>query len=153
VRLPQVPRGGLASQPAAKKTARRLTPSGREARRAPTPKRRGPSINRRVAQLPPHPQASHRQPSETDPYHRCVISGLEVWDRSTLVSGMSRTTSKGERTTSKGEPIALAMTTDDQARARRRVKELNERRRSDAFRREGRELADGRFEVVALAKG
>jgi len=57
------------------------------------------------------------------------------------------------RTTSKGEPIAHAMTTDDQPRARRRAKELNERRRSDAFRWEVRELADGRFEVVALAKG
>ena len=63
-----------------------------------------------------------------------------------MVSGMSRTTSKGE-------PIAHAMTTDDQARARRRAKELNERRRSDAFRWEVRELPDGRFEVVALAKG
>jgi len=57
------------------------------------------------------------------------------------------------RTTSKGEPIAHAMTTDDQARARRRAKELNERRRSDSVRWEVRELADGRFEVVALAKG
>ena len=57
------------------------------------------------------------------------------------------------RTTSKGEPIAHAMTTDDQARARRRAKELNERRRSDAFKWEIHELADGRFEVVALAKG
>ena len=57
------------------------------------------------------------------------------------------------RTTPKGEPIAHAMTTDDQARARRRAKELNERRRSDAFKWEVHELADGRFEVVALARG
>ena len=56
------------------------------------------------------------------------------------------------RTTSKGEPIAHAMTTDDQPRARRRAKELNERRRSDAFRWVVGEMADGRFEVVALAK-
>jgi hypothetical protein len=56
------------------------------------------------------------------------------------------------RTTSKGEPIAHAMTTDDQARARRRAKQLNERRRSESFSWAVRELADGRYEVVALAK-
>jgi hypothetical protein len=56
------------------------------------------------------------------------------------------------RTTSKGEPIAHAMTTDDQVRARRRANRLNELRRSDLFRWEVRDLPDGRFEVVALAK-
>jgi hypothetical protein len=61
--------------------------------------------------------------------------------------------SRMSRTTSKGEPIAHAMTTDDQARARRRAKRLNELRRSDSFSWEVRELPDGRFEVVALAKG
>ena len=75
-----------------------------------------------------------------------MISGLEVWDRSTLVSGMSRTTSKGE-------PIAHAMTTDNQARARREAKRLNELGRSGALSWVVRELPDGRFEVVALAKG
>jgi hypothetical protein len=50
-------------------------------------------------------------------------------------------------------PIAVAMLTNDQARARRRAKRLNEQRRSESFRWEVRELPDGRFEVVALAKG
>ena len=63
-----------------------------------------------------------------------------------MVSGMSRTTSKGE-------PIAHAMTTHDQPRARGRAKRLNELRRSESFRWEVRELPDGRFEVVALPKG
>jgi hypothetical protein len=45
------------------------------------------------------------------------------------------------------------MTTDDQARARRRAKQLNERRRSESFSWTVRELADSRYEVVALAKG
>jgi hypothetical protein len=57
------------------------------------------------------------------------------------------------RTTPKGEPIAVAMTTDDAARARRRAKRLNELRRSESFSWEVRELPDGRFEVVALPKG
>ena len=52
-----------------------------------------------------------------------------------------------------GEPIAHAMTTDDQARARREAKRLNEQRRSESFSWAVRELPDGRFEVVALAKG
>jgi hypothetical protein len=75
-----------------------------------------------------------------------VLSARSFADRSTLVSGMSRTTSKGE-------PIAHAMTTDNKARAGRRARRLNERRRSESFRWEVRELPDGRFEVVALAKG
>jgi hypothetical protein len=62
------------------------------------------------------------------------------------VSGMSRTTPKRE-------PIAHAMTTDDEPRARRRAKRLNDGRRSESFRWAVRELPDGRFEVVALAKG
>jgi hypothetical protein len=45
------------------------------------------------------------------------------------------------------------MTTDDAARARRRAKQLNELRRSESFSWAVRELPDGRFEVVALAKG
>jgi hypothetical protein len=45
------------------------------------------------------------------------------------------------------------MTTDDQARARQRANRLNEQRRSELFSWEVRELPDGRFEVVALAKG
>ena len=57
------------------------------------------------------------------------------------------------RTTPKGEPFAHAMTTDDAARARRKAKRLNELRRSESFRWAVRELPDGRFEVVALAKG
>ena len=57
------------------------------------------------------------------------------------------------RTTSTGEPIAHEMTTDDQARARQRANRLNEQRRSELFSWEVRELPDGRFEVVALAKG
>jgi len=44
------------------------------------------------------------------------------------------------------------MTADDGARARRNAKRLNERRRSGSFRWVVRELPDGRFEVVALAK-
>jgi hypothetical protein len=56
------------------------------------------------------------------------------------------------RTTPKGEPIAVAMTTDDHARARRRAKRLNELRRSGSFSWEVRELPDGRFEVVALSQ-
>ena len=52
----------------------------------------------------------------------------------------------------KDTPIAHAMTTDDQARARRKAKRLNERRRSESFSWAVRELPDGRFEVVALAK-
>jgi hypothetical protein len=63
-----------------------------------------------------------------------------------LVSGTSRTTPRGE-------PIAHAMTTDDRARALRRARRLNELRRSGSFSWEVRELPDGRFEVVALAKG
>jgi hypothetical protein len=62
------------------------------------------------------------------------------------VLGMSRTTPSRE-------PIAHAMTTNYEARARRRARRLNERRRSESFRWEVRELPDGRFEVVALAKG
>jgi hypothetical protein len=54
--------------------------------------------------------------------------------------------------TPNGEPIAHAMTTDDAARARRTAKRLNELRRSESFRWAVRELPDGRFEVVALAK-
>ena len=50
-----------------------------------------------------------------------------------------------------GEPIAHAMTTNDDARARRRARRLNERRCSESFRWEVRELPDGRFEVVALS--
>jgi hypothetical protein len=57
------------------------------------------------------------------------------------------------RTTRTGEPIAVAMITDDKARAGRRARRLNERRRSESFRWEVRELPDGRFEVVAIAKG
>jgi hypothetical protein len=57
------------------------------------------------------------------------------------------------RTTPKGEPIAHAMTSGDQARARRRAKRLNELRRSESFSWEVRELPDGRLEVVALARG
>jgi hypothetical protein len=57
------------------------------------------------------------------------------------------------RTTSSGEPIAHGMTTGDAGRARQRAKRLNELRRSESFRWEVRELPDGRFEVVALAKG
>ena len=53
----------------------------------------------------------------------------------------------------KDTPIAVAMLTNDQARARRRAKRLNEQRRSESFRWEVRELPDGRFEIVALAKG
>ena len=75
-----------------------------------------------------------------------MISGLEVRDRSTLVSGMSRTTPSRE-------PIAHAMTTDDRVRARRKAKRLNELRRSESFSWAVRELPDGRFEVIALAKG
>ena len=56
------------------------------------------------------------------------------------------------RTTSKGEPIAHAMTTDDKARARQRAKQLNQLTRSESLVWEVRELPDGRFEVVALAK-
>jgi hypothetical protein len=56
------------------------------------------------------------------------------------------------QTTSKGEPIAHAMTTDDQARARRKAKRLNGLRRSESLSWAVRELPDGRFEVVALAK-
>jgi hypothetical protein len=56
------------------------------------------------------------------------------------------------RTTPYEEPIGHAMTTDDGARARRKAKRLNERRRSGSFRWVVRELPDGRFEVVALAK-
>ena len=55
--------------------------------------------------------------------------------------------------TPKGEPFGHAMTTDDAARARRKAKRLNELRRSESFRWAVRELPDGRFEVVALAKG
>jgi hypothetical protein len=55
--------------------------------------------------------------------------------------------------TSNGEPVAVAMTTDDEARARRRAKRLNERRRSESLRWAVRELPDGRFEVVAFPKG
>jgi hypothetical protein len=44
------------------------------------------------------------------------------------------------------------MTTDDAARARRKAKRLNELRRSESFSWVVRELPDGRFEVVALAK-
>jgi hypothetical protein len=62
------------------------------------------------------------------------------------VSGMSRTTPRGE-------PFAHAMTTADAARARRKAKRLNELRRSESFGWAVRELPDGRFEVVALAKG
>ena len=62
-----------------------------------------------------------------------------------MVSGMSRTDPSGEA-------IAVAMTTDDEARARRRAKGLNDRRRSRSFRWTVRVLPDGRFEVVALAK-
>ena len=58
-------------------------------------------------------------------------------DRSTLVRGMSRTTSSGEL-------IAHAMTTDDQARARRNAKRLNEQRRSESFRWAVRELGQER---------
>jgi hypothetical protein len=61
------------------------------------------------------------------------------------VTGMSRTTPNGE-------PIAHAMTTNDKARADRRAKRLNERRRSQSFSWVVRELPDGRFEVVTLAK-
>ena len=57
------------------------------------------------------------------------------------------------RTTPKGEPIAVAMLTGDQARARRRAKRLNEQRRSQSFAWAVRELPDGRLEVVALSKG
>jgi hypothetical protein len=57
------------------------------------------------------------------------------------------------RTTSIGEPIGHAMTTGDAAQARRRAKRLNELRRSQSFSWAVRELPDGRFEVVALAKG
>ena len=61
------------------------------------------------------------------------------------MSGMSRTTPNGE-------PIAVAMITDDEARARRRAKRLNELRGSGSFSWAVRELPDGRYEVVALAK-
>jgi hypothetical protein len=57
------------------------------------------------------------------------------------------------RTTSKGQPIAHAMTTGDAGRARQKAKRLNELRRSQSFSWVVRELPDGRFEVVALAKG
>ena len=57
------------------------------------------------------------------------------------------------RKTPDGEPIAVAMTTDDAARARRRARRLNDLRRSNSFSWSVRELPDGRFEVVALAKG
>ena len=50
------------------------------------------------------------------------------------------------------EPIAHAMTTDDEARARRRAKRLNDRRRCESFRWEVRALPDDRFEVVAPAR-
>ena len=53
----------------------------------------------------------------------------------------------------KDTPIAHAMTTQDEARARQRAKRLNELRRSQSFCWAVRELPDGRFEVVALAKG
>jgi hypothetical protein len=56
------------------------------------------------------------------------------------------------RTTPNGEPVAVAMTTDDAARARRRAKRLNKLRRAESFSWAVRELPDGRFEVVALAK-
>jgi hypothetical protein len=56
------------------------------------------------------------------------------------------------RTTPNGEPVAVAMTTDDAARARRKAKRLNEVRRTASFSWAVRELPDGRFEVVALAK-
>ena len=62
-----------------------------------------------------------------------------------MVLGMSRTTPKDK-------PIAYTMVTDDEARARRRAKRLNELRRSKSFRWEARELPNGRFVVVALAK-
>jgi hypothetical protein len=57
--------------------------------------------------------------------------------------------------TSNGEPVAVAMTTDDEARARRRARRLNDLRRSNSFSWSARKLPDGRFrfEVVALAKG
>jgi hypothetical protein len=42
--------------------------------------------------------------------------------------------------------------TDDEARARRKAKRLNELCRSESFTWVVRELPDGRFEVVALAK-
>ena len=90
--------------------------------------------------------ASQWQSGAAKSSHRCMISGLEVRDRSTLASGMSRTTPSRE-------PIAHAMTTDDAARARQRAKRLNEQRRSQSFSWAVRELPDGRFEVVALAKG
>ena len=57
------------------------------------------------------------------------------------------------RTTPSREPIAHAMTTDDQARRPQEGEALNERRRSESFSWAVRELPDGRFEVVALAKG
>jgi hypothetical protein len=44
------------------------------------------------------------------------------------------------------------MTTNDEARARRRAKLANEQRRSQSFSWAVRELLDGRFEVVALAQ-
>jgi hypothetical protein len=53
---------------------------------------------------------------------------------------------------SNGEPIAHAMTTDDKAHARRRVKRLNELRHSESFSWTVRQLPDGRYEVVALAE-
>ena len=57
------------------------------------------------------------------------------------------------RTTPGSEPIAHAMTTNDEPRARRRAKRLKDVRRSESFSWEVRELPDGRFDVVALAKG
>ena len=56
------------------------------------------------------------------------------------------------RTTTTGDPFAPALTTDNQARARREAKRLNELGRSGAFSWVVRELPDGRFKVVALAK-
>jgi hypothetical protein len=56
------------------------------------------------------------------------------------------------RTTPTGKLIAVVMTTDDRARARRRAKRLNELRRSESFSWAVRKRPDGRYEVVALAK-
>jgi hypothetical protein len=57
------------------------------------------------------------------------------------------------RTTPTAKPVAYAMITDDEARAHRRAKQLNQLRRSDSLSWAVRELPDGRFVVVALGKG
>ena len=55
-------------------------------------------------------------------------------------------------TSTNDRPVVYMMLTDDQARARRRATRLNELRRSESFSWEVRQLPNGRFVVVALAK-